>query len=249
MQFSCAPGVVTVFSVDQPIAVGSHGQAMQGSVRESLFQYKSVGLMLIVALGVAHGAAAGCSDSSVSEAAAGGGGTTAEPPLLGPEHPGYKAQHCEQCHTLPVDGHTAILPSECAACHGGNGACNPNGPASARVHDPADDCSSSSCHGDTHSFTEIDCASCHFAAAGVDDCPEGVGGGGTGLLPASELASDCFGWPAKEFSPTNKANLLTGITEGAQAIDFVLNDHLGESHSLGMLLQTRPVVLVFGAYT
>ena len=61
--------------------------------------------------------------------------------------------------------------------------------------------------------------------------------------------SNCYGWPENDFSPTNKAPVMTGLTRGSQAIDFTLKDPSGQAHNLYELLETRPVLLVFGAFT
>jgi hypothetical protein len=88
-------------------------------------------------------------------------------PQLDNSHLGFKNQHCDICHGLPVEGHTVADPSACAACHGGNGACDPNGDQSDRAHDSGDDCLT--CHGQQHQYdSNLACAGCHFATAGLD---------------------------------------------------------------------------------
>ncbi len=129
--------------------------------------------------------AAGCSGS--------GGGES--PPLLGPDHMGFKNPICTQCHVLPVSGHAANLPTQCARCHGANGACDPNGLNSPREHDSGGQCLA--CHGNQHGFTNRnDCASCHFAASGLDEScgsplPEdGTDGGLEGDAGDAGMGSD-----------------------------------------------------------
>ncbi|MFH2010358.1 MAG: hypothetical protein ABI333_27415 [bacterium] len=92
-------------------------------------------------------------------------------PILSTGHPGWSSQDCDSCHNLPVEGHDVSDIWACAGCHGGNGACDPNGSNSPRTHTADEDCTS--CHGEQHGFTaSSQCASCHFAAAGgVADCP------------------------------------------------------------------------------
>jgi len=181
--------------------------------------------------------------------------------ILGDWHLGYKNQHCESCHILPEKGHTAANPWECAACHGGNGACNPNGNQSARQHQKGDDCVS--CHVTGHGYTEsTQCAGCHFALAGLDDdCgitamdggqdggQDGGGDEGGGPVLSDALTDYCFEWPDTEFSSTNKASVTTSITDGALAVEFTLLDVDGNPFTLSQLLTTRPVLMVFGAYT
>ncbi|MBW1811302.1 MAG: hypothetical protein JRJ87_24150, partial [Deltaproteobacteria bacterium] len=38
--------------------------------------------------------------------------------INGDDHLGWKNQHCEFCHTLPVKGHSEVDSPLCAACHG-----------------------------------------------------------------------------------------------------------------------------------
>jgi hypothetical protein len=98
------------------------------------------------------------------------GGT---PKILSASHPGWAKPNCGSCHSLPPPNHTAKTPPECAKCHGANGACNPNGANSGKKdHNATLNCTSG-CHGGSkHGFTVKDeCVSCHFANAGLRDCP------------------------------------------------------------------------------
>jgi hypothetical protein len=185
---------------------------------------------------------------------------------------GYKNQHCDSCHDLPVKGHSTSDHWECAGCHGGNGACNPNGNQSARSHQKSDECLS--CHIANHGYSvALQCAGCHFAAVGLDDdCgitpmdggsdggqdAGGQDGGDTAadaggdegeLVLSDALVDNCFNWPQDEFSSTNKASNTTSIAEGALAVEFTLLDVNGNPYTLSDLLETRPVLMVFGAYT
>jgi hypothetical protein len=67
-------------------------------------------------------------------------------------------------------------------------------------------------------------------------------------LPGT-LRSGCFGWPAIDFSPTNKASLTTGLAPGDRAVDFALRDLSGHTVRLSDLLATRPVLLIIGSFT
>ena len=65
-----------------------------------------------------------------------------------------------------------------------------------------------------------------------------------------ELTSNCYDWPAQEFSFANHLqDNRTSVTEGDQAIDFTLKDTNGVEYRLSQLLQTRPVLMVFGSFT
>jgi hypothetical protein len=91
-------------------------------------------------------------------------------------HGGYKDPACGDCHKLPVNSwHAEIKPWQCAACHGGNGACKQ--PAN---HD-ATGCTQSGCHTSGGSgpalpashknfSTDQACIDCHLATAGVVAC-------------------------------------------------------------------------------
>jgi hypothetical protein len=169
-------------------------------------------------------------------------GPPGTPPVLASSHPGTRNPRCATCHTLPVAGHTAIDVSQCAACHGGNGACNPNGRSTVRRHATSDDCVS--CHQQHHAFTKnSECVACHFAPQGTRMC--GSSGGGLG----ETLTQGCFGWPATEFSPSNKAAVQTFIQAGSKAVGFALRDVNGTSYTLSGLLAGKPVLLVHGAFT
>jgi cytochrome oxidase Cu insertion factor (SCO1/SenC/PrrC family) len=63
------------------------------------------------------------------------------------------------------------------------------------------------------------------------------------------LNSNCFNWPEEAFTPTNSATLTVALKEGEPAVDFTLRDPNGEGYTLSSLLATKPVLLVFGAFT
>lgn len=190
---------------------------------------------------------AGVAACKSKQAAASPASPTTVPPLSAPvlqaSHPGTRNPRCQDCHTLPVSGHTATAPPQCAACHGGNGACDPNGRASVRRHATTDACVS--CHPAHHGFTvNSECVACHFATAGTRACVAESGPN----LPGT-LATGCFGWPQTEFSPANKAGVRTFLRPGDRAVDFALNDTTGAAVTLSGLLATRPVLLVHGSFT
>ncbi len=64
------------------------------------------------------------------------------------------------------------------------------------------------------------------------------------------LESNCYNWPEEEFSPTNNSGDVTvSLNEGDAAVDFTLKDTSGQSYTLSTLLATKPVLMVFGAFT
>ena len=82
---------------------------------------------------------------------------------------------------------------------------------------------------------------------GNEDDPQGVT---LTLQSESFLTPGCVDWPANNFSQNNRAGqLTTGINTGDTAIEFTLKDIHGNSHTLSSLLETKPVLMVFGAYT
>ena len=208
-------------------------------------------LRLITALGLALGLGA-----ALHAAACGGQSKTPATPatptptptqaaadVLRATHTGWKNPRCEACHALPIAEHQVVEQWRCAQCHGGNGACNPNGRPAARRHASTDACLS--CHQATHQFTASEaCVGCHLAATGTVTC-EGPAGPG----PPGTLQSGCFGWPATDFSPSNRASVATSLRAGQQAVDFALRDTAGATVRLSDLLRTKPVLLVHGAFT
>lgn len=98
------------------------------------------------------------------------GDTPFTTPKLDDDHPGWKKQDCSLCHTLPVEYHVTIDQTECASCHGGNGACVPY--AEEREHSASDSCVE--CHQSKHGYTEsFGCISCHYADVGTRACEDG----------------------------------------------------------------------------
>lgn len=69
------------------------------------------------------------------------------------------------------------------------------------------------------------------------------------LRHEAELTSGCFGWPAQPFSLTNRVETATSVAAGTAAIHFTLRDTAGTVHTLAGLLQTQPVLVVFGSFT
>jgi hypothetical protein len=217
---------------------------------------------LLLGAGITLGLAMTSCEKTHPDAADGGADAdTPTAPILDPSHSGWKNPNCDLCHTLPIDGHTVTDTSACAPCHGGNGACDPNGADSPRVHNATDDCVP--CHSQQHNYTvRSECASCHFAAAGgVVDCagppvPDGglppsdagVTDGGAPILPTN-LTSACYDWPATPFGPSNHVQGMNPMPAGSTAVDFTLRDLDGTQYTLSTLLATRPVLMVHGAFT
>ena len=70
------------------------------------------------------------------------------------------------------------------------------------------------------------------------------------MRPESELTSNCYNWPSQPFTPQNHvAAVRAALDEGEDAIEFTLKDPDGVEYKLSELLETKPVYLVFGAYT
>ena len=66
----------------------------------------------------------------------------------------------------------------------------------------------------------------------------------------SALVSGCLGWPEQEFSPANNTGgVQLSVSVGENATEFTLRDPDGVSHTLSEMLETRPVLLVFGGFT
>lgn len=67
----------------------------------------------------------------------------------------------------------------------------------------------------------------------------------------NELESNCFNWPEIEFSPINYAVFepYVRLKPCDLAFDFTLKDPSGKEYTLSSLLATKPVLLVFGAFT
>ncbi len=88
-------------------------------------------------------------------------------PQLGSTHQGWKKTSCEQCHEVPQPQHRDTGYTDCAVCHGSNGACNPN---AKQPHQQDSDCIS--CHKRKHSISKnINCVYCHLANNTTVTCP------------------------------------------------------------------------------
>ena len=72
---------------------------------------------------------------------------------------------------------------------------------------------------------------------------------GPPLLPETQLTGGCFNWPEEEFTPGSHPTVGTYLNAGDRAIEFTLKDVAGVTHSLSSLLDSRPVLLVFGSFT
>ena len=169
----------------------------------------------------------------------------ASAPVLDDAHLGWKAQNCESCHEVPVVNHIETKSADCASCHGGNGACAADAATVARVHDMGDDCVS--CHQEKHGFVaQTECTNCHYADRGTVACDSGPITPGSGGL-SGNLMPGCYnlGDAANE-APVP---VRTALQAGEAAVDFTLKDRDGNSFALSTLLESKPVALVFGAYT
>ncbi len=72
----------------------------------------------------------------------------------------------------------------------------------------------------------------------------------SGLRPESDLVSNCYNWPAQPFTTEDHVEVVrAALAEGEDAIEFTLKDPDGVEYQLSELLETKPVYLVFGAYT
>ena len=69
------------------------------------------------------------------------------------------------------------------------------------------------------------------------------------MEPEDGLNSNCLNWPEEAFTPINSPTLTVALKAGEPAVDFTLKDPTGEDHTLSSLLTTKPVLLVFGAFT
>jgi len=180
--------------------------------------------------------------------------------ILDENHAGWRVADCAGCHKLPEEDHIETDPPACAQCHGGNGACAPDGANSKKKdHEQASACAS--CHGAKHKLSA--CASCHFASAGVIPCgvkkkdagpplPDfaPVKEAGSGPTLSNKLTPNCLqGWPATPFSPSNKTGWVTGLSVGQRAVAFTLKDTAGKAYALADLLKKGPVWLQLGSYT
>jgi len=89
------------------------------------------------------------------------------------------------------------------------------------------------------------------AGAGCDDSPEVVGPPDPDPDPllSLDLQSNCYGWPAEEFSPDNVAALRAALPAGSKAVEFGVRDGEGNLVQLSTLLESKPVVLVLGTFT
>jgi len=204
-------------------------------------------MMMCVALAAALSPAAGCDES--------------EAPILTASHAGWRAPGCAACHLLPESDHTQTEPSSCAACHGGNGACAPNGARSKKKDHDVAKSGCVTCHGAKHNLTG--CASCHFASAGVISCGAGVAAdagppspdlgaapdGVTGPTLSTKLQHNCLGWPKTPFSQSNRTGWFTAVKAGQRAVAFSLKDTAGKAYALADLLKKGPVWLQLGSYT
>ena len=86
-------------------------------------------------------------------------------------------------------------------------------------------------------------------AAGCNDDPGAVEPPQPKSPLSSNLQSNCYSWPAQQFSPNNVALLKASLPAGSAAVEFSLEDGDGNGYRLSTLLKSKPVLLVLGAYT
>jgi hypothetical protein len=79
--------------------------------------------------------------------------------------------------------------------------------------------------------------------------PEAPAPGGSVLRPASELVTDCYDFPRRQFTRANHPEVGVRLESGQPAVDFTLQDTRGKSVRLGDLLAEKPVLLVQGSWT
>jgi len=95
----------------------------------------------------------------------------------------------------------------------------------------------------------ISCITGMVVGCGGSDSSTNPDESADGPLPESALSSGCFNWPAQEFSPSHYVSLTTSVSRGQPAVDFTLMDIDSTSYTLSTLLETKPVLMVFGSYT
>ena len=135
---------------------------------------------LVLLIGCLVGGLPGCQSNSGNN----------QPKITDEGHLGWKSQHCDLCHTLPVEDHSVSDPPGCAVCHGANGSCNPENQNLSREHKETDDCIG--CHQSKHSFEVADdCRACHYATAGRVDCKSIANDGGDdGASDGGDISAD-----------------------------------------------------------
>ena len=89
-----------------------------------------------------------------------------------------------------------------------------------------------------------------LAACGGSDSPAEPDSDPTlGLRAESNLTSACYDWPTPDISLPDAVGYAMPMGAGERAIDFTLEDTSGAKYTLSGFLETRPVLIVFGAYT
>ena len=69
------------------------------------------------------------------------------------------------------------------------------------------------------------------------------------LLPESSLNVNCYPLPSDDLPLGGRVALEVAFGAGDPAIEFELRDPTGRTHRLSTLLESRPVLIVFGAYS
>ena len=86
-------------------------------------------------------------------------------------------------------------------------------------------------------------------AAGCDEDPGAVRPTTPESPLSSNLQSNCYSWPEREFAPDNVAVVQASLPAGSPAVEFCLRDLDGNVYRLSGLLKDKPVLLVLGAYS
>jgi len=69
------------------------------------------------------------------------------------------------------------------------------------------------------------------------------------LRAESELTTGCYEWPTPDLKLPDAVGYAMPLAVGDRAIEFTLADTDGATHKLSRMLETRPVLVVFGAFT
>lgn len=69
------------------------------------------------------------------------------------------------------------------------------------------------------------------------------------LRSSRHLTSGCYEWRPDDLTFIDRNETVVSFAAGDTAVDFTLRDVDGEPYRLQTLLGTRPVVLIFGAFS
>jgi hypothetical protein len=145
-------------------------------------------------------------------------------------------ENCTGCHQ---NNHGYTVASECAACHFASEGLDD----SCGIDPPEDGGTDGGTDGETDAGDQND------VPDGGQDGADLAADDGGGPTLSNALVDYCFEWPDVEFSDTNHTGVTTSLSEGQLAVEFTLLDLQGNPHTLSEMLATRPVMLLFGAFT